>query len=133
MSKRARRSAEPDPGSGGAASVFHRAEVLYALEWASVAPGLGGWNLLLDDETATRLISVVPPGSERPTFFITREGLDVTLAWVRQRPDGATPVEVGRFRSLREAVLRLCPLDAELRDSVNESMRVLYPRAAGLG
>ncbi|HET8995801.1 MAG TPA: hypothetical protein VFN42_03965, partial [Acetobacteraceae bacterium] len=41
---------------------FHCADVLFALEWSAVAPGVGGWDVLIDDERHTRLISVVPPG-----------------------------------------------------------------------
>ena len=40
-------------------AVFHRADILYALEWAAAAPGIGGWNVLLDDEQQTRQVSVV--------------------------------------------------------------------------
>lgn len=50
-------------------AIFHNADVLYALEWAATAPGIGGWNVLLDDDKQTRKLSVVPPGSEHPTFF----------------------------------------------------------------
>jgi hypothetical protein len=131
MSKRAGRSEEPMPP--GAASVFHQAEILFALEWASVAPGLGGWNLLLDDERATRLISVVPPGAEQPAFFLTRDGRDVRLAWRRGQGGGGAAVEVGSFKSLRDAVLALCPLGEDVRRSVNQSMQVLYPRQHGFG
>jgi hypothetical protein len=133
MSKGTTGSEGPAPAGGTGETVFHQAEVLYALEWASVAPGLGGWNLLLDDARATRLISVVPPGAERPAFFLTRDGRDVRLAWQRDRASGGAPVQVGSFRSLRDAVLTLCPLGEEVRRSVNQSMQMLYPRANGLG
>jgi len=107
---------------------FHRADVLYALEWSAVAPGMGGWDVLLDDEERTRLVSVVPPGSDTPTFFIYNKGREVVLTW--QAPSGKSDVmEIGRFASLRTALLALCPLNEEQTQAVNESMEFLYPRA----
>jgi hypothetical protein len=112
-----------------AEAVFDRADVLYALEWAAVAPGLGGWTVLLDDELQTREVLVVPPGMERPAFCMTRAGRDVSLTWLRsadsQRPD----FEVARPASLREAVLILCPLSDEAVMAVNDAMEALYPRS----
>jgi len=112
-----------------AETLFHKADVLYALEWAAVAPGLGGWNIVLDDERQTRLVSVVPPGAEHPAFFITRKGDETTITWLRQKVIDGSLVEVGRFSGLREAVLTLCPLCDDLREIVNESMEALYPRS----
>lgn len=107
---------------------FHRADVLYALEWSAVAPGAGGWNIRIDNEEHTRLVSVVAPGSERPTFFIFWKGGAVVVVW--RRPIGARDVmEVGRYPSLRAAVMALCPLHADIVQQVNESMEVLYPRS----
>jgi hypothetical protein len=128
MSRKTRRSAEATLFSGETTALFHQADVLYALEWAAVAPGLGGWNLVLDDDRRTRLISVVPPGAEQPAFFITRDGKEVTITWLRQKVVDGALVEVGRFASLREALLTLCPLCDDLKEVVNESMEVLYPR-----
>jgi hypothetical protein len=108
--------------------VFHRADVLYALEWAAAAPGIGGWNVLLDNEQSTRKVSVIPPGAEQPAFFITRVGAETSLAWLRGSGDRATQVEVARFASLREAVRSLCALSDEQIESVNEAMEALYPR-----
>lgn len=129
MSKKARRSAEATLFSAETTTVFHAADVLFALEWAAVAPGLGGWNLVLDDERQTRLVSVVPPGAEHPAFFINRHGSEITITWLRQKTIDGALVEVGTFKSLREAVLTLCPLSDDLRELVNEAMEVMYPRA----
>jgi len=128
MQKKVRRAADGAVFSTETTTVFHRADVLYALEWAAVAPGLGGWNIVLDDERQTRLVSVVPPGAEQPAFFVAREGNEITVTWLRQKSADATLVEVGRFNSLREAVLTLCPLSDDMRELVNESMELLYPR-----
>jgi len=110
-------------------AVFHRADVLYALEWAASAPGIGGWNIVLDDEDQTRQVSVIPPGAERPTFFIARLGTEVVLTWLRTTGEREGPVEVARFASLREAVRALCALSDEQLESVNEAMEALYPRS----
>ena len=129
MPKKARRSAEAALFSTEATSIFHSADVLYALEWAAVAPGLGGWNLVLDDDRQTRLVSVVPPGAEHPAFFVTRSGDEVTISWLRQKTIDGALVEVGRFRSLREAMLTLCPLSDDQKELVNDAMELLYPRS----
>jgi hypothetical protein len=129
MSKKTRRPGDAALDATEATSVFHQADVLYALEWAAVAPGLGGWNLVLDDEKRTRLVSVIPPGAENPAFFITRQGGEVTITWLRQKVMDGSLVEVGRFGSLREAVLTLCPLCDDLKEVVNEAMEALYPRS----
>jgi hypothetical protein len=129
MSKKARRSAEATLFSTEATSVFHKAEVLFALEWAAVAPGLGGWNVVLDDDRTTRMISVVPPGAENPAFFITRDREEVTITWLRQKAIDGALVEIGRFKTLRDSVLTLCPLCDDLKELVHEAMEALYPRA----
>ena len=130
MSKKARRAGGAAfSATESATAVFHPADVIFALEWAAVAPGLGGWNLVLDDEKRTRLVSVIPPGAEQPTFFITCDGTAVTITWLRQKVVEGSLVEVGRFGNLREAVQMLCPLNDDLKEIVNESMELLYPRS----
>jgi hypothetical protein len=129
MSKKTRRPGDAALDATEATTLFHQADVLYALEWAAVAPGLGGWNVVLDDEKHTRLLSVIPPGAENPAFFITRAGAEVTITWLRQKVVDGSLVEVGRFGSLREAVQTLCPLCDDLKELVNEAMEVLYPRS----
>lgn len=110
-------------------AIFHNADVLYALEWAATAPGIGGWNVLLDDDKQTRKLSVVPPGSEHPTFFITRTGAEVTVNWLRTTVEQGVPVKIGGFASLREAVRALCALSDEQLESVNDAMEAMYPRS----
>lgn len=114
----------PDEGK----TKFHRSDVLFALEWSAVAPGMGGWDVLVDDEARTRLVSIVPPGADVPAFFAYWKGREVVLTWLA--PSGQSHMmEVGRFTSLRMAVLALCPLSDEQMNIVNESMEILYPRA----
>ncbi|KAA5612041.1 hypothetical protein [Rhodovastum atsumiense] len=110
-------------GSGNI--IFHRADILYALEWAAAAPGLGRWTVLLDDTEQTRLVSVVPPGTERPAFLITRSQEGV---FVMPQAPGEEGLQIRRFGNLREAVLAICPLDDERAVAVNEAMEILYPR-----
>ncbi len=114
----------PDEGK----TKFHRSDVLFSLEWSAVAPGMGGWDVLIDDERRTRLVSVVPPGADAPTFFLYWKGREVVLSWLAPSGKGEA-MEVGRFASLRTALLALCPLTDEQLASVNESMEILYPRA----
>lgn len=108
---------------------FHRADILFVLEWASVAPGLGGWNVLLDNETETRKVSVVPPGAEHPAFFVTRSGSEIALHRSRPGAKQGQVVEFARYRSLREAVLTVCSLSGEEIETINEAMELLYPRS----
>lgn len=108
---------------------FHRADILFVLEWASVAPGLGGWNVLLDNEQETRKVSVVPPGTGHPAFFITRSGSEVALHRYRPGADPGQVIEFARYSSLREAVLTVCALSGEEIETINEAMELLYPRS----
>ena len=71
----------------------------------------------------------MPPGAEQPAFFVTRDGKHVTVTWLRQKVVDGSLVEVGRFASLREALLTLCPLSDDQKELVNDSMEVLYPRS----
>ena len=109
-------------------SSFARADILFALEWSATAPGIGGWDVLIDDELNTRLLSVVPPGSTVPSFFIFRDGGDVVVTW-RAADASGVATEVGRWTNLRTAVLALCPLNDDLTEAVNNSMELLYPRS----
>ena len=114
----------PDEGK----ATFHRGDVLFALEWSAVAPGMGGWDVLIDDERATRLVSVVPPGADTPAFFIYLKQRDVVVRWLAPSGKGE-PLEVGRFTSLRAALRALCPLNEDQLQAVNEAMEILYPRS----
>jgi hypothetical protein len=109
-------------------ATFARADVLFALEWSAVAPGIGGWDVLLDDERHTRLVSVVPPGADLPSFFICWKGSDVAVTWLAPSGEGKA-TEMARYTNLRAAVLALCPLDGDQMQAVNESMEILYPRS----
>src|ERR1700761_9006047 len=56
------------------AITFQPADILYAIGWASVAPGIDGWRVVVADDAHPALVAVIPPGSDQPAFFITRKG-----------------------------------------------------------
>ncbi len=103
--------------------------MLYALEWATLAPGFGGWRVVVSDELRTELVSVVPPGAEFPIFFITPDGEEAVVERQRPRVLGGGHELVGRFDNLRDAVLALCPLDDDRREELNTRMEAIYPRS----
>jgi hypothetical protein len=114
----------PDEGK----AKFDRADVLFALEWSALAPGIGGWDVLIDDERMTRLVSVVPPGADAPAFFIYWKGSEIVLTWQALNGKGEM-MEVARFTNLRAAVLALCPLSEDQHMAVKDSMEIMYPRS----
>lgn len=127
MFRRPKTTDIPNLGPDESNARFPRADVLFALEWSAIAPGMGGWDVLIDDERRTRLLSIVPPGSDSPAFFIVTNGRSVTLRWLAPR-DGSEVIEVGQFMTLRDALLALCPLTEDQLHTVNEAMEILYPR-----
>lgn len=117
------------PGSPHLTAGFQAADVLYALEWATLAPGLGGWRVIVSEGQKVELVSVVPPGAEFPIFFITPDGDEAVVERQRPRAVGGGYDPVGRFESLRDAVLALCKLDADQREELNTRMEAIYPRS----
>jgi hypothetical protein len=111
------------------ATTFHSADVLYALAWASLAPGIDGWRISLPDAAHTSVVFVIPPGSDEPVFFIRRKGGETVVQ--RQAKPGTDwmRTEVGRFDGLRTAIRALCPLDDEKLEELNTRMEVIYPRS----
>jgi hypothetical protein len=92
---------------------FAPRDTLFALEWAAVAPGLGGWNVL--------------PGSSTPTFIIFQRQGAAVMAWLGPGSHREI-IELERFGDLRAAVLTLCPLHMDLLREVNESVELLCAR-----
>ena len=109
-------------------AVFQSADVLYAIGWATIAPGIDGWRVVINDDAQTTLVSVIPPGSDVPVFFITRKGEQAIVERQFQATRGGR-AEVGRFDGLRTAVLALCPLNADQLEELNERMEMIYPRS----
>ena len=60
---------------------FHPSDIAFARGWSRRAPGLGGWTVLLDNDAAPEQVSVIPPGGDRPVFYITRQGRSVTARY----------------------------------------------------
>jgi hypothetical protein len=114
----------PDAGGTG----FAHVDVLFALEWSALAPGFGGWTVLVDNEAHPRLLSVVPPGSDTLAFFLFPSGGAVEVLW-RSPHGGGTVLTVGRYAGLRTALLALCPLDERQMLRLDASMDALCPRA----
>jgi len=106
-------------------SVFHPSDIAFVRGWSAAAPGLGGWQVLLDRDDAPEMVSVLPPGAEAPVFVLTRGSRDVVLQ--RRRANGAVE-EIGSFDGLREAVLALCPLGDEALEAINEGLEENFPR-----
>lgn len=112
-----------------ATETFSFSDVLFALEWSAVAPGMGGWDVLIDDERYTSLISVVPPGADVPCFFLYMKAQDVVLTWMPATRDTEL-MEVGRFGTLTAAMLALCPLSDEQMLAIERALEILQPRPA---
>ena len=111
-------------------TIFHPADILYALEWVGAVPEELHWRVALDNENETRLVSVFLSEAQQPTFEISRIGGVVKLvALVTDEPGPRTRY----FRSLRDAVLAICPLDDDFAPAANEAMKVLYPRPRDRG
>jgi hypothetical protein len=109
-------------------TTFHSADVLYVIAWATTAPGIDGWRVVIDDDAQTSLVSVIPPGSHVPVFFLTRQG-EETIIKRQSHATGGGRAEVGRFDGLRTAILALCPLSDDQREEINERMETIYPRS----
>ena len=106
-------------------SVFHASDISFARGWSEAAPGYGGWNLALEDETSASEVGILPPGVETPAFVVTRGATDVTL--YHRRPNGDRE-EIGVYTGLREALLTLCPLDEDALVDIQDALEEAFPR-----
>ena len=91
---------------------FSIADLKFGFAWSAVAPGIDGWRIEVVQIASGEMLDVTPPGAEFPVFSILPRAGHVEV--IRERPldAGGGQVHVGRFQSLREAVLTLCPLEA---------------------
>lgn len=108
-------------------SRFHPSDVAFVQAWSQSAPGIGGWRVALDRPDETELVEVTPPGAEDPVFRIARPATAVVMHRVRP-PERGEPVEVGRYKTLREAVLALCPLPDEVLEAIHDDLEIRFPR-----
>lgn len=106
--------------------VFHQSDMAFARAWSQAAPGIGGWNVLVDRSAAPEQVSVVPPGGVEPVFFASRSAGKVALE--RKRADDNETVEIGMFEGLREALLALCPLTDEALEEIQTALEREFPR-----
>ena len=109
-------------------SVFHASDVAFVRGWSRAAPGIGGWTVLFDNDVVAEQVSIIPPGSVHPVFFITRNARDVLLERRRSVGDDDEVVEAGRFDNLREAVLALCPVADEALEDIKLDLEKQFPR-----
>ncbi len=88
-------------------------DLLFALAWSRLAPGLGGWRLAVIEIDTGEMIEIILPGAEFPVFLILPRRRHVEL--IRERPieAGGGQVRVATLPTLREAVLLLCPLSLQ--------------------
>jgi hypothetical protein len=108
--------------------VFHPSDIVFARGWSRLAPGIGGWTVLLDNGEAPEQVSILPPGAEHPVFFATREGRDVVVKRKRATGGDDELVEVGRFDGLRDAVLALCPIGDDAMEEIQLTLEKQFPR-----
>jgi hypothetical protein len=104
-------SAEPEFSP----AVFPARDIRWAMEWARVAPGWGGWVIRTSVlENGDEAICVAPPGSIVERFVIcagTFEGRQhVEIYWAEEHEDGGRLSQIGHSGNLRDALLFLCPL-----------------------
>ena len=93
-------------------AAFSIADLRFALAWSAVAPGFGGWRAEVVQISTGEMLDVTPPGAESPVFCVMPRAGHVEV--IRERPAeaGGGQVTVARPRTLRDALLLLCPLDA---------------------
>jgi len=108
---------------------FPPSDIAFARGWGRLAPGLGGWNVLFDNDAAPELVLIVPPGADRPAFFVTRHGREVILECRRAMGDDDEVIEVGRFDGLREALQAVCPVDDARLEQVQAGLERDFRRA----
>jgi hypothetical protein len=109
-------------------SVFHPSDIAFARGWSRAARGMGGWTVLLDNDAAARQVSVIPPGLDRPVFFLSRQGGEVLVERRGSLGDDDEVIEAGRYAGLREAVLALCPLDDDALEEIQVALQGQFPR-----
>ncbi len=110
-------------------SLFHPSDVAFAQGWSRRAPGIDGWRLILDRETGTERVGVIPPGAEEAVFIITRPGVRTVMERRSVRDGGETLAPVGEYDNLRRAVLALCPLTDDDLQEIHEELEIAFPRS----
>ena len=97
---------------------FRPEDVRWALAWEEVAPGLGGWRLIFEkDEEGDEVAFAYPPSPIRR--LVEREPWSITMTAEGVRIDGRDDDLIDgecqgiEARSLRDALLIVCPLSPE--------------------
>lgn len=113
FTRRAMPDLPPHPPQTVQSKAFAVDDLLFALAWSRLAPGLGGWRLSITEISTGEMVEIIPPGAEFPVFLILPRADHVEV--IRERPieAGGGQVRVATLPTLRDAVLLLCPLDAQ--------------------
>ncbi len=107
--------------------VYQASDIAFVRARSAAAPGFGGWRVAFDPEGAPEQVLVTPPGSEEPRFVVTRAPREVVLHRIRPERNGEQE-EIERFEGVRQAVLVLCPIGAEVVEQINEALERDFPR-----
>ena len=95
-------------------------DVAFALAWEVYAPGLSGWTVQLDeDEGGLEFLLVDPPLVFGDGFTVRPDEAGATITWSQ----GAC-----RAASVRDAMLRICPLGPDALAAVEQLAAAPTPR-----
>jgi hypothetical protein len=98
---------------------FAPEDVAFALAWEVHAPGLGGWTVEVDaDEDGSEFMLVDPPLVYGDGFVVRPEPAGASIAW----RDGTA-----RASSVREAMLKICPLSPDALVAVEQLVAAPAP------
>ena len=92
-------------------AAFSIADLRFALGWSAVAPGFGGWRVEVVQISTGEMLDVTPPGAAFPVFCVMPRAGHVVVVHEHAAEAGGGQVTVARPRTLRDALLLLCPLD----------------------
>lgn len=107
---------------------FSTADMLYAICWSNLAPGIDGWRLAIEDDDRVTTIGIIPPAAAEPVFNLTRKGDEVAVTRMTPKFRSGS-CAVGQYQSLRHALMALCPLSEDAMEELNTRMEVVYPRS----
>lgn len=107
----------------GSHSAFPIEDLRFALAWSRVAPGWGGWQVSVSEMATGEMVEVVPPGAEFPLFYVLPRAGSVEVIRERVMEVGGGQVSVAMVPTLRDALLLLCPLDADALAQAGHDMK----------
>lgn len=85
-------------------------DVAFAQAWEVYAPGLGGWTVQMDqDDDGSEFLLVDPPLVYGDGFVVRRDASGAVITWRES---------VCRAGSIRDAMLKICPLSPDALNAV---------------